>query len=431
MRASLTAPAWAILEYFSYPILVFVSTPWFLQHLGVQRYGYWMMLNAVVGLGGFLATGTGMATTQHVAAGRGRRDVHGVERTVRAALALALAGGLFACVAMAATYFAAWELLARRMSDPAELAPLMLAAALLVALEQIDGVFASSFRGAEQFALAARIEVACKTAQILAALLTVLMSDRIAVLYATLVGVAVVRAGVKGWLVQRTLAPRLLPARDGVAVLIRDARWGWVQGLGGLLFGVADRLLIGAVLGSTRLGWYSIAAQLPQQIHAVCAAGMSVILPRVGRASQDADPAAPLRRLALRAAAVNVAASSVMAVPLLLLGPAILSTWLGPAVAEACAHIMSVLTLAYWLLAVNVAPHFMLLGLGRMRFVALSNLVAGAALLIALVELLPVLGLVGAGVARIVYGAVLLVNVVPLVTLLRDPSSWPGSKPSA
>jgi O-antigen/teichoic acid export membrane protein len=116
----------------------------------------------------------------------------------------------------------------------------------------------------------------------------------------------------------------------------------------------------------------------------------------------------------------NVLASGALALGLIIFGRTILSLWLGEAEAEASTEALWYLTIAYWLLAINVVPHFILLAVGRMRFVAMSNLAAGIVLLVAMLVLVQPYGLVGVAVARIVYGVIILVNVLSLIEETRS-----------
>src|SRR5437879_2588578 len=107
MIKRLVSPAWAVLEYFWYPVLFFASTPYFLHMLGTERYGQWMLLMAIVGVGSVLSGGTSAATVKHVSAGRGRASGSEVERTVRVSLAIALlAGGLVSLLIFGIFWFA-------------------------------------------------------------------------------------------------------------------------------------------------------------------------------------------------------------------------------------------------------------------------------------------------------------------------------------
>ena len=418
MLTKLVSPIWAMLEYAWYPLLVFMVTPYFLNTLGPQKYGHWMLLTATVGFGTILNGGTGAATIKRVSAGQGRADGGDVERVIRSSLAIALVGGGLLAALIFVVFWLAGDTFFQKMGDQSIVRLTGGAAALLAWIEQTDNVFASALKGAEQFGRAARIEMTSNTVQIVAAVLTVSAWGSVAALYAALVLVAVTRLIAKAWMARRLLdLSSLWPTFANGADILHYAKWGWLQGIGGLFFGIADRLLVGSFLGAASLAHYSVASQLAQQIHALSAAGLSVLFPKVSR-KLEGDANFSLWRITKLTMAGNFIASGALALVLLIFGRQILSRWLGEAGAEASTEVLWYLTIAYWLLAINVVPHFILLGVGRMRFVAVSNLAAGVVLLIVMFVLVQPYGLVGIGVARIVYGVIILVNCFSLIEYL-------------
>ncbi len=374
-----------------------------------------MLLIATVGFGAVLNVGTGAATIKQVSAGRGRADGGDIECVVRSSLAISLVGGGLLAALIFVVFWFAGDTFFEKMGDRSLVRLTGAVAALLAWIEQIDNVFASALKGAEQFGRAARIEMVSKTAQILAAVLAVAMWGSMTALYAALVLVAIARLIAKSWIAWRALPlSSLRPNFANLGDILHYAKWGWLQGVGGLLFGIADRLLVGSFLGAASLAHYSVASQLAQQIHGLSAAGWSVLFPKISR-KLEADANFPLWQITKLTMAGNLLASSAMAIGLLVFGREILLLWLGEAEAAASAEVLWYLTIAYWLLAINVVPHFILLGVGRMRFVAISNLLAGGILLIAMIVLVQSHGLVGVGVARILYGIVILINILSLI----------------
>ena len=415
MITKLAAPAWAILEYGWYPLLVFISTPYLLHTLGVEGFGYWMLLTATVGFGSILNVGTGAATIKQVSASSGRGESESIGNVISTSLAIALVGGGLLALFILLVFGFAGNVLFAKMGNPSLVLLTGGVAALLAWIEQVDNVFASALKGAERFGRAASIEIASKTAQILAAVLAVSLWGGVAALYAALMLVAVVRLVAKSWLAGRVLGvSSLRPSFANVPDMLHYAKWGWLQGVGGLLFGVADKMLVGSFLGAASLAHYSIATQLAQQIHSLSAAGLSVIFPKVSR-RLGGDANFSLWRITKLTITGNFLASSFLALGLLIFGKKILTLWLGPVEAEACVEVLWYLTIAYWVLAINVAPHFILLGIGRVRFIALSNIFAGVVSLIIMYVLVQQQGMVGVGVARIVYGVIILVNFVSLL----------------
>jgi O-antigen/teichoic acid export membrane protein len=408
-----------MLEYGWYPLLLFVSTPWFLHRLGTQQYGHWMLLSATVNFGGILNAGTGAATIKSVSAGIGRMHQSMMTETTRRSLALALLGGGILAVLVFAIFWFGGNAFLGRMGDQSLVRTTGLAAAILLWVEQIDNVFSSSLKGAEYFGRAARIEMTSKTVQILAAALILVPLPNLIGLYTALLVVALLRLIAKAIATKLTLKlTSLRPTLSGVSEIFHFAKWGWLQGIGGTLFSVADRMLVGSLLGASSLTYYSIASQLTMQIHAAAAAGLSVIFPRVSRQFQGNNDLS-LRRIAALAMAANFAMSSTLAITLIIAGPALLRLWIGTASANHVMVVLPWLTVAYWLLAINVVPYYLLLGLGRIRFTGLTALISGVLAILSMYYTTLHFGFVGTPVGRCVYAAISLILVVPLVQYLK------------
>lgn len=410
----LAGSAWAIMEYGSYPLLMFIATPWFLHQLGIAGYGHWMLLTATVGFGGVLNTGTGAATIKAVSAGIGRAESRDCEQAIRVSLTIAiLGGGALALLVFSVFWFAGPTLLSR-MGDPILIRLTGVAAAALIWLEQVDNVFSSSIKGAEHFGQASRIEIASKTTQIIAAGLVLWVWPALLALYATLLVVAVLRLIAKTVITRRLFdLTNLRPTLTGVSGILHFAKWGWLQGLGGMLFGVADRMLVGSLLGPSSLTYYSIASQLAMQIHAVSAAGLSVIFPKVSRKLEGSGHFS-LWRVTKLTVAGNLLLSSSLALVLLLLGPMILRNWIGAESAASTARILPWLVIAYWMLALNIVPYYILLGMGRMRFVGITTMSSGIVAVTAMYFAITHEGLNGAPAGRVMYALLSLALAFPL-----------------
>lgn len=414
MFRKLASPAWAMLEYGAYPLLLFIATPWFLHQLGTVGYGHWMLLAATVGFGGVLNTGTGAATIKAVSAGIGRSDGCDIEHAVRISLAIALLGGTALALLVFSVFWFAGPTLLSRMGDPVLIRLTGVAAAALIWLEQVDNVFSSSIKGAEHFGQAARIEIASKATQIIGAGLVLWVWPTLWALYAALLVVAVLRLIAKTIIARRLLGlANLRPTLASANTIFHFAKWGWLQGVGGMLFGVADRMLVGSLLGPSSLTYYSIASQLAMQIHAISAAGLSVIFPKVSRKLEGRGHFS-LWRVTKLTMAWNLLLSSFLASGLLLFGPMILRSWIDADSAASTAKILPWLVIAYWVLALNVVPYYILLGMGRMRFVGLTVLSCGIIAVTTMYFAITREGLIGAPAGRSIYALLSLALVFPL-----------------
>lgn len=412
-------PAWAILEYLWYPILVFAATPFFLKTLGADRYGLWVLLTATVGVGAILNTGTGAATIKLTSENLGKNNPDELNLVVRNALAIALVGGGCLSIAVLMVFFFGGDFLFAKMGDRNLVYLTGIAAALLTWVEQIDNVFASVIKGAEKFGRIARLEIASKSIQIVFALGAVAAGGGLLFLYVTLFLVSLIRMVAKARLARNLLGiSSFTPKFRQSSEFLRLSKWGWLQGLGAMLFNSADRFAVGSIFGATTLSHYSIILMLPQQIHAVAAAGLSVIFPMVSRKSVSGEPYyVDKSMMGIMLAGFFLSACS--ASFLLAFGDGIFTLWLRDPLPASVLEAFKYLVVAYLILALNIVPHYILLGLGRVRFIALSNLAAGTVSLLLMVGLAHKYGLASVGACRILYAVIASANFVPLFIHMR------------
>jgi len=75
------------------------------------------------------------------------------------------------------------------------------------------------------------------------------------------------------------------------------------------------------------------------------------------------------------------------------------------------------------ILATNIVPHYTLLALGSVRFVSVVNVLGGILSLVAVALFVPHLGMVGAAIGRLLYGAVTVLNLLRVKAKLARSAS--------
>src|SRR5579859_4191504 len=87
---------YSIAEYIAQPVSMLVAAPFLVHKMGLDQYGIWMLVSAILGSIGILSTGFGDATVKYVSSYRGQNNPAGVERTIRATLTINMfLGSLF------------------------------------------------------------------------------------------------------------------------------------------------------------------------------------------------------------------------------------------------------------------------------------------------------------------------------------------------
>lgn len=378
VRPHLSVTGWATLDAFIGPVISVAVAPILLFRLEPSGFGLWAFAIAIAGFGGLASLGVGIATTKLVAEDRAAGPSHSAVTTTRAALSIALIGGLLLLVSVALVGPSLARHVFVRMGGGPDVVNALLLGVALLALQEVDSVFTGALKGLRRFDIAAGLELGTRLGWVAAVAGTAWVTgDVIATLIASVL-VSIIKVVFKGWAAQHALqGPCLLPSLSRAAMMriLRLGKWLWVQGLGGLLFSVVDKMVVGAVFGASDLGRYSICMQLAQLVHGIQANALQPMLPWMASrvASRQLSAATPLKRIAV------AGGFACLAVPVLLIAFAetILRLWVGADFARENAAICRLLIGAYGLLAFNIPVHYMLLGLGSVRFLALTNFLAG------------------------------------------------------
>lgn len=406
--------AWSTAEYLWYPLMAIASTPFMLKGLGSEKYGLWMMFTATVVFGTVLNIGTGVSVIKQISTVLGQSRPELIEKILQGSLAVALVGGGCLALLITSIFLFVGDSVFAKMGDARSVHLTGYFAALLAWIEQIDNVFASALKGAERFSLAARVEMAAKIGQVLVSVATVMVGGGLLELYINYGLVTLLRLFIKGLITKNNLKiSNISPDFSEGIKTIELSKWGWLQGLGGMTFGLADRFIIGSILGATSLAHYSIAMQLAAPIHSVTSAALSIVFPMVSR-RQSNDSKLSLNKLSVYILIANVVICSITAGFILIFGNTILSFWLGIGYPQEIEGVLRYLTFAFWILALNITPYNILLGLGKMKSTSVIVIASGA------VGLLPIYfgclwyGLIGATVGKIIFALLALTLFYPL-----------------
>lgn len=408
---------WSLLEYFVYPFLMLGATPFFFERLGAYQYGQWMLVSTFAGMSNLIGAGIGLATIKEISIIHISDKKSEIVRVVSASFSLMLIissalTGLF--LILAQTYGKSFFL---NIASAPVLVVIFNCAAVLVFLEQLDVVFSSALRGMERFDLSAKIESGFKIVILLVAAGVVLLQANVINLLYTLVAGAIFRFIGKWMLVSRMLGVSMIfPVWDlnRSRNILNFGKWNWIQSIGGACYSSADRAIIGSVLGAESLARYSIILQLAQQIHAIPAAAMASIYPKLSRKHQErSNPLHWLKKIIN----FNLLLSALLALPLIFLPGFVLSFWMGDNDVIASSLVLSVAAVAFFVLSVNISSHYILLAYGRADSVAYVNLIGGVVAVIFVSIFVESYGLYAAAMSRIIYGLFVSINFISVLNL--------------
>lgn len=382
-----------------------------------------MLATAAITASGSIATGFGDGALKYAASYRSTHDRKRLEATLRVNLSINLVlGGGLAVLLWFVSPFAVHNLFKIEAPlQPAAVTVFRVGSAVLF-LRSIESVFIAALRAHERYGPSVRINVLSRTAIVVTACLLVSQGlGIVAMMVATLV-IVIVSMLLQAAAARIIINPLSLLGPISSASFSEVYRFGcysWLQAVAGCVFCQADRLLIGVLLDTSAVAYYSVCVQAAQPIHGLIAAGLHFLLPHLS-ARASLEPATELRKVVLSVLQLNIASALILCVPIVVFSRPLLHVWIGAPIAQQAWPVLSIVAAAFGLLALNITGHYALLALGQVRLVAMLNLAGGAAMLAAILLLAPRLGVTGAAVGRLLYGPITLLMYWRLAPMLSS-----------
>jgi O-antigen/teichoic acid export membrane protein len=411
---------WSAIEFFAYPTLLLAITPVLIRELGVEQFGVWIFITTVAAIGGVVTLGMAPATTRFVSVGIAHAGKIAPDRVIATTLLITCVGAsAYALITFAAAPILTAGAIHTSRTD-AEGVETVRFAGLLTLVQQVDLLFAAALKGMERFRTAALLELGSKLIALLAMVGAVLAFSTlnallVAAILGTLAGAltkGLTVCKVSSWSIQTSIA-----GPTDLKEIAIFGLWTSVHGLGGLLFQHLDRVLLLLFLGPGALTIFVVALQFCQLIHALPAAALSVLLPRMSQMTiANSGAVASATRRAYR---FNAAIVALIALPILGFSESLLDIWLDGAFTTNDQYFMIALGAAYVILGLNVAPHYILLAFGKARYVSALSLLSALAAAAGTVILIPMLGLLGAASSRGMYATFISVNYLRVRRELR------------
>lgn len=385
-------------------LLGLLATGVFVRVLGVEQFGAWSLVIAVLAYAALLDLGLGVAVVRRVAGAHASGDRAALGGAVGSSLAATALLGLAAGATMALVAEPAATLLrvpdALRGTFVAAMRISALAAALTPAASALGAVPAAY----QRLDAVVRLDVLV-TGLVLAAqgVAVVLGGGLVAMAWLLVAGRALALAG--RWYVARRLMGDVPLAGRGYPFWRELGRFGMLKVVHQLLSQLvlyADRLLLGALVSLEAVAYYTIAVELAQKLLMVQGNIAQAYYPAACARSGDAAALRQLHGYASRAVAVlTLPAAAVLAV----FAAPLTAAWVGAEVAGQSAGPLRVLAVAYAGMALTAVPAATADALNRPEISVRYGLVGVLINLGFAILLIPPLGAVGAAWA-------VLLNVV-------------------
>ncbi len=347
-------------------LLALALTPVLVHGMGLERWGFFTLALALVGVFGVFDLGVGAALTRALAERIGRGETEGAAELAGAAItALALLSSAVAAVAFAAAPYLVERVLntppALEAEAVAAVRVLCVAAPLVVVNAALWGILAAY----QRFRAANLVTIPVAAMYYIGPVIVLAFWQSLVGVMLALVACRLANTVCYAWLARRDL-PGLgirWPRPALVGPLVRMGGWMSASGVLTQALLYADRFLIGAILTLAAVAFYATPLDLVMRMWILPVAVAQALLPAMASAylTHAAATVGLLRRGALLVAAAVLPAC----ILLVAAGPEILRLWLGAEFAAGGGRVLQILSVGIFFSCAAFAPGALLDAIGR------------------------------------------------------------------
>lgn len=343
--------------------LSLIATPYIVEALGLAGYGIYALVLGIISYS--FNFGVGRAATKYVAEYQGTDERPKIGPIIASSLALSLALGAFAVIALG--LLAPW-LVDNVLGIGSEyrgsaITALYIASGVIV-VTLLNQLFGSILQGLHRFDLYSKLFNLSNFAVVAGNLALALWGFDLTALLAWNLGVLAVSAILNAIASKRLLSDvSLFSGINGTAlktVLIYTGGVVGYQLLGNVLL-LFERGYITRVLGSDQLTYYVVAMAIGLYLHGFSTSLLLAIAPV---ASEQTDDKARLKKLYDRSTKLIAMIMVFVTAVLLVSGGEFLTLWMGPEFAREASAILKIHTITFALLSIGGIAWFMREGLG-------------------------------------------------------------------
>ena len=211
----------------------------------------------------------------------------------------------------------------------------------------------------------------------------------------------IARIGVLHWRWQ-TLALRRM---------LNFSMFTFVQSLASSLFQNFDRILVGLLLGPAEAGVYAVGTSLGSRLPMITGQITDVMVPYASRTASKREITKIRKTLGTLSGTVTLSLMLIGSLSILWMHM-ILSIWISPAYAKSYSVVFQILIFAYMLMSASRPAYQTLIGIGEVKTAALIYLSGSGIMLIGLFYGASFWGLIGAAAANLVLGLLLILNFI-------------------
>lgn len=275
---------WNLASIIIYPVVFLALTPFFIDKLGEDDFGIWMLINSYVYIAVHIVSfGMGNSITVHIAEAIGKKSKSKLFVYVNISTKVISLISIATITIAAISFFIFWfglNIFSERIDD------ILVIATILISVKFWELLFQSVLKGFERYDLASFYNIISKLLVLSAQFVIVFLGWSLLEIFISNIIFNLIMV-----FIQAIVAYRLIPEyrfklenkRKEKDELFHFGFWTWLQTIIGVLAYQIDRFIVAIFLGPAVAGYYILASTIINHLHMAFGAVVGWIFPKVSR----------------------------------------------------------------------------------------------------------------------------------------------------
>jgi O-antigen/teichoic acid export membrane protein len=282
--ANVRNSTWNLVNILIYPIAFLAATPFFINQLGDNTFGEWMLINSYVFIAVHLVGfGLPLSITAHVAEAIGKKDRNKLFAYINVSSNL-LGKMTFFTFLLAGLMVVGVYAGIGAFNENVQMT--LIVATLLIGVKFPEILFQSIFKGYEQYDKAAIYNLTTRIVTLALQFILVYLGYSLLEMYIAMLGTTFFMVLIQAFVVYSELKgyrPILFSPLPERKEIYNFGFWTWLQTIIAVAAYQADRFIVAWFLGTATVTYYVLAATIANHLHMAFEAVVSWFLPKISR----------------------------------------------------------------------------------------------------------------------------------------------------
>lgn len=376
--------SWNLANILIYPTAFLAVTPFFINSLGEDVFGEWMLINSYVFIAVHLiGFGLPHSITAHIAEALGKNSNKKLNAYINAASRLL--GRMMLIVLLFAGLMFIYTLLGRQVLFDLYTWKTLVVATLFIAVKFPEVLYQSIFKGYEHYKMSAIFNMANRLTALGVQIVLVYKGYSLLEIFTANLIINLVMVVLQGSLIYRGLENYKLILFKGLPErkeLYHFGFWTWLQTIIAIASYQMDRFLVAWFLGTAAVTYYVIAATIANHLHMAFEAVVSWMLPKISRLKESMTDT---RKYFISFRTFSVGFSLLVLLVLYLVSEPLFILWLGPEKYEKMIIFFRLFMAFEALLILSIVPKLYLNGIKTLSLITALEFMYKTAIIVAMI----------------------------------------------